>query len=282
MVVWGFTYLLTKQAVASTPPMLFAFLRYVIASLVLVPIALARGSWRGARRAPWGQLTVLGLVGVGLYYAGFNYALTQTTATQAALVQSSIPAATAVLAILLLGERPGARRLLGIALAVAGVVLVVSADSAAAESAPNPTLGNLIVVGTVLSWALYTVLSKRVAGLDPVFVITAVSVIGALLLLVAAGFEGSLGEIGEIGGATWRRILFLGGVSSAAMYVLYQRALAVLDASEVGAFVNLSPVVGALSGTLVLDEPIARLAVVGGAITLLGVWISTAPARQRA
>lgn len=58
-------------------------------------------------------------------------------------------------------------------------------------------------------------------------------------------------------------------------YLLYTRALRDLDASQVGAFTNLSPIIGAVSGVLLLGEAITSLAIVGGVLVLAGVWLST-------
>src|SRR5918911_565182 len=117
VVIWGSTYVVTKGGVEDVPPMLFALLRYCVASALLVPIALVRGGTsRLPRPTPWGRLALMGLTGVALYYAGFNLGLTYTTASQGALIQSSIPAVTAAVAVIMLRERLSARRMLGIAL----------------------------------------------------------------------------------------------------------------------------------------------------------------------
>src|SRR3712207_2317025 len=93
VVIWGSTYVVTKAGVEAVPPMLFALLRYAVASLLLLPIALSRGGTAHLPRpVPWWTLTLMGLTGVALYYTGFNVALTYTTASRGALVQSSIPA----------------------------------------------------------------------------------------------------------------------------------------------------------------------------------------------
>lgn len=107
-----------------------------------MPLALWRGGTaRLPRPAPWGTLALMALTGVALYYLAFNVALQFTTASQGALVQSSIPAVTAVMAILWLGERVSVRRGIGIALAMAGVLLIV-ARSAPDAGARSPVIGN--------------------------------------------------------------------------------------------------------------------------------------------
>ena len=273
VVIWGSTYVVTKAGVEAVPPMLFALLRYCVASLLLLAVALYRGGTaRLPRPAPWGTLVLMGLTGVALYYIGFNVALTYVSASQGALVQSSIPAITAILAVAWLRERVPPRRLLGIALAVGGVVLIV-ARSAPDDSARAPLLGSLLMLGSVIVWGTYTVLAKRVTDADPVAVTAAISVIGTAMLVPAALIETARAGTPAISGATWMRIAYLGAFPSAASYLLYNRALRDLDASQVGAFTNLSPVIGAVSGVLFLGETLTPFAVLGGAIVLVGVWL---------
>jgi drug/metabolite transporter (DMT)-like permease len=82
----------------------------------------------------------MGLTGIALYYIGFNLALTYTSASQGALVQSSIPAVTAIAAVWCLGERLSRRRLLGIGFAIGGVLMIVAR---AAPDTDAPASGDL-------------------------------------------------------------------------------------------------------------------------------------------
>ena len=73
----------------------------------------------------------------------------------------------------------------------------------------------------------------------------------------------------------WLAILYLGGLASAASYLLYSRALRDIDASLVGTYINLSPVIGVVSGVLVLGESLTTFAIIGGVLVLVGVWLSS-------
>ena len=275
MVMWGGTYVVTRAGVGELPPMLFALLRFGVASVLLVPLALLRGGRaRLPRPIPWRTLLLMGLTGVGLYYTGFNLALTYTTASQGALIQSSIPAITAVMAMVWLRERLSRQRVLGIVLAVAGVLLIVARTSPDA-SARSPLIGNLLMFGTVLVWGVYTILAKQVADVDIIAITASVAVIGTIMLVPAALIEGAGRPLPTISWASWLRIFYLGALASALGYLLYGRALRDLDASLVGAFVNLAPVIGVVSGVVLLGEAIAPIAILGGALVLVGVWMSS-------
>ena len=103
MVIWGSTFVVTKGINDQVQPFTLAFVRVAIGAFVLLGCALVR-QWRGGAHSrwsalPWGTMVTMGLVGVVVYYAVFNYSLVYTSASQGALVQSCIPAMTALVAV---------------------------------------------------------------------------------------------------------------------------------------------------------------------------------------
>jgi drug/metabolite transporter (DMT)-like permease len=276
MLIWGSTYVVTKTGLGELPPTVFALLRFCVASVCLLPLALLRGGVKVLPRPrPWGTLTLMGLTGVGLYYVAFNLGMTFTNASQGSLVQSCLPAVTAGMAVLWLHEKVSGRRLLGIGLAVAGILLIVT-RSPLDGTARAPLTGNALMLVTVISWGVYTMLAKRTAGLDSTVVVAFTTIIGTAMLVPAAIVEAALrGGFPPISTAGWLRIVYLGSLPSAGCFVLYSRALRDLDASQVGTFINLVPLVGVVSGVLVLDETVTPLALLGGAMVLAGVWLSS-------
>ena len=275
IVIWGGAYVVTKSGLSELPPMLFALLRYCVASVLLVPIALARGGLaKLPRPRPWKTLVLMAINGVALYYFLFNLALTYTTASQVALIQSSFPAVVAIMAVLWVHERLTRQRVLGIILAVVGVALIVARTEAGA-SARDPWLGNALAFASVLIWSVYTILAKRVAEADPIAVTAVVAVLGTIMLIPAALIENANASLPSISAEGWLKIVYLGALASAVSYLLYNRALRDIDASLAGVFINLSPVIGVISGVIFLGESITPVAILGGALVLAGVWISS-------
>lgn len=274
IVIWGGAYVVTKAGLDAVPPMWLALLRYVVASVLLVPLALARGGLaRLPRPIPWRTLVLMALSGVGLYYVLFNLGISYTTASQSALIQSSIPVVTAIMAVLWLGERLSAQRVAGIVLAVAGVALIV-ARTPASGTGSNPALGNTLTIASVFSWGVYTMFAKRIANADPLAVTTLVSVIGTVMLIPAALVETTDISLASISTKGWLAVAFLGVFPSAVAYLLFNRALRDIDASVVGTLMNLTPVIGVLSGVIVLGETVTTTAIAGGVIVLAGVFVS--------
>jgi drug/metabolite transporter (DMT)-like permease len=276
MTVWGSTFVVTKELIALWPPFTLAFARVAIGTLVLLPLAMARH--RPDMRLPWPTIWVMGLLGVALYYLTFNGAMVYISASQGALVQASIPAMTALVAVVWLRERASGLRWLGIALSVGGVLIVFSGN--AADGAGSTVLGNALMFAAVVCWALYTALAKRVAGFDSLVITVCVTGAGSLLLLPLAAYEVLSEGLQPLPVIGWLGVSYLGGVASGLAYMLYNASLRHLDASAVGVYTNLIPVVGVLTGVIVLGEPLSARAIVGGAVVMLGVWITSRSERK--
>ena len=274
MVVWGSTYVVTKAAMREIPPLTLAVLRYLIAAAVLVPTVMVRGgAMRLPRPLPVGPLAWMALTGIVILTVGFNYGLIYGSASQGALIYALSPAAVALAAVFGLREALPGRRLLGIVLSVAGAALVV-ASGEATSAAPRPLLGALCMLAGVVAWAYYTVVAKRFAGADQLVVIAWVSIIGTAMMLPFAAVELLQGPMPRPTAEAWLGTLFLGAVASAVAYVLYNRALRELDASLVGAWFTLDPIVGVATAILFLGEVLRTGQVVGGIIALVGMWLA--------
>jgi drug/metabolite transporter (DMT)-like permease len=126
----------------------------------------------------------------------------------------------------------------------------------------------------VVAWAYYTVLAKRLAGADQVVVIAWVSIIGTAMLLPFAAVELLQSPMPRPGLEALLGTLFLGALASAGAYAVYSWALRELDASLVGAYFTLDPIVGVVTAVLFLDEVLRGGQVVGGGIALVGMWLA--------
>lgn len=277
MSLWGSTFVVTKDVIGDVPPLTLAFLRVAIGFLLLLPFACLnyRKAPADAPPLPWKAMFLMGFIGVALYYGVFNLGLVYTSASQGALVQSSIPAMTALVAVLWLRENASRRRIMGIVLSVIGVVIIFSGSSLDGHaSASAPLWGNLLVFASVIAWGIYTSLAKRHANVDAVVLTAGVIGAGALMLLPVAAFELSGRALPQLDVAQWWKVIFLGAGASGLAYMLYNLALQDVDASQAGVFANLIPVVGVISGIVLLHEPISIQAIVGGLVVMLGVWIT--------
>lgn len=273
MVLWGASVPVSKAAVAEVPPLLLAWLRFALAALLLWPAYRTRRR-AGAPAVAWRPAFGLGLTGIALYYLGYNVGLVYTSATHAALIQSATPALTLVLAAVWLRERFAPAAVAGVVLSIAGVLLIVSGRTAGAH-APDPLLGNVLIVGAVGAWAVYTILAKRSAHLDPLVVTVATSVAGVVLLTPAVVVEFALGARMALTATGFAAVLYLGVVASALGYAMYGASLRVLGAAQASTYLNLLPVVAVASAAVMLGERIDVRTLAGGVAVLAGVALAT-------
>ncbi len=275
MIVWGSTFVITKTAARDIPPLTLAALRFVIATIVLAPLALKRGGLtRLPRPIPWRALLLMALTGIAVFAVTFNYALVQGSATQGAMIYALVPAAVALAAFWFLKEKPSKRRVVGIVLSILGVVLVALGGESSL-AAPRPVLGALWMLGAVAAWTSYTVITKRWAAVDSVVMITIVSALGAAMLIPLAALELLAVPTFSPSIDAWSGALFLGIAASALAYLAYAFALRELDATVVGVYTNLNPVVGVVTAVLFLGETLYAGQVVGGLVAFLGMWLAS-------
>lgn len=266
--------MVTKIALAAVGPLTLAVLRFAFATALLLPWSLRRGGWGSV---PARSLAALGLFGVTTFYSLQNLGLFYTSAASAGLIMGSIPVFTLVLSAILLGEAITLARGAGVALSVAGVSLIVLGGTATGGG-PSPLLGNVLVLASAVSWAVYTVKSKALLERLPQHVVAAGSVsFGLVFLLPLALAEAGSRGLGTMGVSSWLAVGYLGLAASGVAFFLWNQGLKWLKAAEAGVFTNLSPVVAVVTAAVVLGETVSLIHLVGGAMTIGGVYLASLP-----
>ena len=238
----------------------------LVASAALLPAFL-----RTRAELRWHEGLAAGALGVTAYYAAFNIGLRDARATDASVIQAAIPAATALVAIPVLREHGSGRTWAGIILSIAGAVVLVGATSAAGEGS---LVGDLWMVVTVAVWALYSVYVRRLARRAGDMAITAATLLWGTVLLLPFGAVELTQIAPRLTASGVAAVLFLGVLASALGYWLWSYGLARVEAGRATSYLNLLPLVGALSGVLVLGERIGIAEVVGGALIIGGVALA--------
>ena len=277
--IWGGTFVGGKYVVGAMSALMGSFLRYVIAcaALLVAAFVLERGLPRLTRQQ-WIATFVLGLLGVFAYNLFFMGALERLPASRAALIIALNPVITISISSLVLGERLKGRRWLGVAIALFGVWIVVSHGDIAAFTQAGVGMGELFMLCAVTSWALYTIIGRKVlSGLTPLAATNYAALWGTLLLGLYA-----LPHLGELQASmfSWRvvvALVYLGVFGTAVAFVWYYTSIKRLGASVASIFTNLVPVFGVAISVLVLGEPLLPSMLVGGAVAITGVFMVSRP-----
>jgi drug/metabolite transporter (DMT)-like permease len=276
MLAWSSTFTVTKSVINTIPPFYFAFLRFAIASVLLIIFLLIRRKKirPSQQPMPYGILTMMGIFGVTLYYIFFNLSMIYTSASSGALIQGFGPIFIVVMAAIFLKERLTIKEISGVVLSVIGVFMV-GFITKVHNDALNSFLGNWLMIGAMLVWGAYTILSKKIAEIDALVVTCVSTVIGTALLFPAVVFELWNKPLPVITSNGWWAIIYLGIIPSAFSFFLYNKAMEYLTASEIGIFTNIDPVIGAIIAVIFLKEDINAWQITGTILILAGIWLST-------
>jgi drug/metabolite transporter (DMT)-like permease len=271
--IWGGMYVVSKVVLEIIPPFTLVTLRLILGALTLAIILMLRG-FPAISRNETLQVLGVGFVGYGISLSLQFLGTKLSTAANGSLVTSATPAFVLLFAWMLLKERITSRRLVALFLATLGVIAVI--DPRTAQLNPNLFLGNLCLIGAAITWALYSVLVRKVTQNTDVLIFSLIAFMGGLPVTAPAGiWEWSTVGVGEISLGVIGGVLFIGIISTALAMVLWNMAFAYVDASLASLTFFAQPVVGTLLGWLFLNETITPLFLLGGLLIGIGLIISS-------
>jgi drug/metabolite transporter (DMT)-like permease len=268
------TFLAAKRALAELSPFELALGRFVLAGAVFAAVVVHQRV-RVSRRDLF-ALGVLGFVAVPLNQGLFLAGLARSTPGHAALLYALTPIFVFLIARLRLGERATWAKVFGIALAFAGtLVVLLGRGLLGGEGAGRALVGDLLLLGAVIAWAVYAVGGKIYAERYGALPATAVALtIGTLVYLPIGVALTELDHFRALSQTGWASLGYLVVLTSVVAYVIYSWALSREDASKVAIWSNLQPVLTALLAWGIYGEQLTAPFVAGGAMVLAGVVLT--------
>jgi drug/metabolite transporter (DMT)-like permease len=288
--VWAVNFVAGKIALRSLEPLTLASFRVVLAGFFMAWIYLVCRRWPFFEEAAqarkqghsWGDLwafTYLGFFGVAINQVCFTIGLRYTSVGHSAVIVGMGPIYTLVLAVLFRLEQATWRKATGMAIALAGILVMASEHGMTARS-PS-LLGDAITMTGSIGFAIYAVLGKKVAGKYDALTMTAYNfVVGGLIVLPVALHRawtfGPAEKWRAVPWQAWAAMFYMAVFSSALAYLFYFWLLRYLEASQLSAFTYLLPVSATLLGIVWLGEPGSWWKVFGGSLALGGVyWVES-------
>ncbi len=275
VVFWGLSFVATKAAVGEISPFALIFARAGLGTALLLVMLSRRASGWIPPRDSWPSLLLMGFVGVAFHQTLQAIALTLTTAVHTGWLIGLTPIWSALLAAVILHERFGARKLLGLALGFVGAVVVVTRGRVGGDLAALPsTRGDLLILASTVNWAVYSVLGHPV--------LRRLGAPRATLGAMAAGFAilaapvlwmGVWRDYARLSPTGWAAVLFLGLACSGLGYLFWYGALEKVEASRVAALLYLEPLVTLGAAVALLGERVQAVTVAGGLLLLAGVFL---------
>ncbi|MDW7651761.1 MAG: DMT family transporter [Bacillota bacterium] len=270
---WGLSYSSTKVLLGSLLPAQIAFLRLILAALVLgVGFAFSGKAKIGRPDLP--RVAAGAAFGTFLYFIFENNGLRFTTAGTGSLIIATIPVINVVAGAVLFREKNTLKRWIGVLLSFVGVYMIIRFGSDGALSLAN-LRGNLLVFGAACSWVAFTRINEPLmARHDSISVNLYQSGVGVLLLGLLVLPGGGV-DVSVFSGTVLFNLAYLGIFCSAVAYFFYLFALQNLGAATVTSFLNLVPVFGVIGGAIILKEALVAGQLLGGAVVITGVSLVT-------
>ena len=297
MLLWGGTFITGRLAVQTVGVFTAAFLRFAIASLLLLLIQstsktpnsqtpslsgspFSRGLG-GSRLGISLGILMMGLTGIFAYNAFFLGGLKLLPASRASLIVALNPIAIALASSLLFKEPLSKLKITGILTSLIGVSVIIARGNPLDLIKTGIGLGDLLLLGCVVSWVSYTLVGKKV--LTQVSSLTATTyscVAGCLMLLPIALHEGLLNNLHHASLKSLLSIAYMGIFGTVVAFLWYADGIRTLGASRTAVFTNLVPTSAVLMGVFLLGEPMTAAIVCGGSLVITGVLLTNLPQRS--
>lgn len=269
---WAINYVIGSSVVTRVDPVTLTLLRWCIAVVPLVVLAqlIERPDWRAVARR-WPMLLAMAVLGMVGYNLTLYWALRFTTPVSASLINAINPALIALIAALLLRERLGWRRVVGMLVGLVGVLLVITRGSWQAILAREINPGDLLMILAISVWTGYTLLGRRLHGVPPIASTAAQAALTIAVMLPVAAVTG-IHPPSRPEDVT--AIIVIGLLPSVGSYLLWNVALRRIPASAAGVFLNFIAVF-TVAISVVLGTRAGLPELLGGALVLGGVALAS-------
>ncbi|GAB5510356.1 MAG: DMT family transporter [Hyphomicrobiales bacterium] len=270
--IWGGSFVFAKVAVAEIPPFTLVLLRVGLAAATLWLVCLATGVPMPRTLAAWGAYMVMGLLNNVIAFSLIFTGQQEIGASLASILNGSMPFFTVLIAgILLADEKFSTRKIIGIAIGFAGVVLIIGPRHLLGLG--DHLLSELMLVGAAVSYAFASVWGRRFAGENPMATATGQLTMSTLMMIPIASLVDHPWTLPMPSLATLGSVIALAVVCTAFAYVLFFRILDMAGATNVSLVTMLVPVSATLLAVPLLDERLELLTIVGFAIITLGLLV---------
>ena len=275
VVLWGGAFVAIKILLRDVSAETIAFLRFVLTTLGLLAVmAIVRPERIPIQPRDRGKILLLGFMAVFVYHLALNIGERFVSANVASLIIASMPVMVAIASHLALGEAITPTKAGGIALALAGVVVLALFGTPGAHLEVRGVVGTLTVAIAPAAWAVYTIMGKPLVPKYGALRLTTIAMATGTVLLAPVAIGPTIADLGALTPSDWGWLAFLAFGCSVYGYTVWLYALRALDASQVAVWVYLIPVAALVWAAVVLAEPVTMFLLLGGAMVLGGVVLT--------
>lgn len=270
---WGTTWLASKQGVLHMPAFQMAGIRQFTGGIIYVLYFLFSGKATWPTAQEWKMIVILALLNFILSNGLATWGLKYISGGLAAIINAIVPLWLVINSFFSKGPALPAKALIGFGLGFAGIC-VVFYEHLQDFMDPGFTLGIIISLAATWTWAMGTVYTKKHAKeFNPYFGIGLQMVISGIVLYTVSQLSGAAVPVKQIPWQAWASIGYLVVFGSVISFLAYLYALQNLSAAQTSLYAYINPIVAVLLGSLLFEEKLTWFIIVGGAITLYGVYL---------
>lgn len=273
VIVWGLTFISTKNLLESFTPIEVLVIRFFIGLIAL--FLLCPHLFRPNDRREELEFALAGLFGVCFYFLFENFALMYTYASNVGVIVAVVPFFTALLSFVFFRqeERLGTWFFPGFIISMIGIGIV----SFGSDGVDINLKGDLLALSACFMWAVYSVILRRISsrGYNTIQVTRRTFIYGLIFMVPIAlmmGFDPDWGALMDL--FNLKDAAFLGVVASAICYVTWASSIKRMGVVSTSQYIYLVPIITVIASAILLGEPLTHLTVIGVAFTLAGLILS--------
>lgn len=273
---WAGNAIVGRLAAGHIPPVTLSFLRWSLAFLIILPFAWKhlKQDW-DAIRGHLGIMVVLSITGIGAFNTMQYWALEYTQALNTLLLQSAGPPFVAVWSLLLLGVRLTLAQAGGIALSMAGVLVILLHGDLTTLRNIEFNRGDVIFILALAMFGLYSVLSLKRPKIHGLSFVGFTFGCGAAALIPLLIWELFARPVMQIDTANMLTLFYVAVFPSTVAYLCFNRGVQLIGANRAAPFFHVIPVFGAAMAIAFLGEQPQLFHVIGFALVLTGVFVAS-------
>lgn len=286
-VLWGASWPLARFIVQSMPPLTAGALRFLVASLALLPWLLfteGPGPLLRLKARQWSGLVTASAFGVFGYACFFMLALQHVPASKASTVVALNPVLPLVLGAIFFQEKLNRGIVAGMALAIIGALTAIARGNPLAILTGGVGTGEYLLLATTLCWTGYTMLGRVVLkGISPLVTTLGTAIVGTLMLSLAATLTEGPGNwlaTLQAPASAWFSLIGLAIGATSVAYLWYFAGIQRLGVGTAASYMVLVPIFGILISAFWLGEPVHASLLLGGALVVAGMWLMNRARRR--
>jgi len=274
---WACNFMIGKFAhFTNIPPMTLVFFRWLLVWLILLPFTygeIIKSKDIILKNLP--LLIFLSLTSVGLFNSFTYLALVHTQVINASLFNTAIPAIIILICFLLKIEKTNKFQILGLVLSTLGILSIITKLDIEIISSLNFNKGDLIMIGGVITWGLYSSFLKKKNFFIPLLTLVHVlCTFGLIFILPQFLYELYTGQVIKFDLNLFYILIFLALFPSIGSYYCWAGAVSIIGANRAGIFLSLIPLFSTILAISFYDEKFQLFHLIGAILIILGLFLS--------